>query len=248
MRALAKRLAFAALGAALLLGITSAAPLLLRKLPAFRVSKVEVTGTHWLAPSEALVASGIDRTSNVFDDPAPWLEKLSAHPLVAAVRIERRLPSTLRVHITEAAPAALARTPELRAVDARGRILPLDPAGTRLDLPVLGAESKPDADGRLADDASLALLDALNALNALEPGLATLVSEALPARDGSIRLRLRAPAAGELVVPRQPDSIRLREVRIALADLERRSELHRLRRIDARFDDQLVVALAPESR
>ena len=246
MRALLVRAGLVAAGGACVVALGSAAPLLLRELPSFRVTSVEVTGAHWLLPGDALKASGIDRRANVFDDPAPWLARLRAHPLVEDAHIERRLPATLRLHIREAVPVALARTPELRPVDARGRVLPMNPAGLDLDLPVLGSVSRPDAAGRLSDDESLSLLEALTAVIALEPGLATLISEALPEGDGTVRLRLRSPAGAELIVPRRPDPLRLREMRLALADLERRDELTRLRRMDARYEDQLVVALGPK--
>src|SRR5918996_4954419 len=110
--------------AALLTTAAATAPELLRRFDSFRVDRVEIRGTRYLAPYDALVQSGITRKSNVFDDFEPWRQRLLKHALIIDASIERQLPGTVRVEITETEPLALARTPELKAVDARARALP----------------------------------------------------------------------------------------------------------------------------
>jgi cell division protein FtsQ len=127
--------------AALLVTCAAFAPWLLRRWSAFDVMRVEVEGARHLSAATAVAASGIRRTSSVFDDPAPWREALLTHPLVADAYIERRLPNTIVLRITETTPVAFARTPELRAIDARGRVLPANPAADDMDLPVLTEQS-----------------------------------------------------------------------------------------------------------
>ncbi|HUH13604.1 MAG TPA: FtsQ-type POTRA domain-containing protein [Longimicrobiales bacterium] len=233
------------LAAALAAGAAAAAtqaPRLLRGMELFRVQRVEVVGTRHLAPHAALAATGITRASSVFDDPAAWRGALLRHPLVADARIERRLPGGVVVSIRETEPVALALTPELRPVDGRGRLLPIDLAAGSLDLPVLLVASGVGADGRLADPAALALLAGYDRLRRLDPGLATRVSEIHPA-SGGLRLSLRRPAGGEALVPADAGPLQLRQLELALADLSARGELERLRRVDARFRDQIVVSL-----
>src|SRR5690606_42000544 len=104
-------------------------------------------------------------------------------PLVAAVRVERDLPSTVVLHVTEAEPVAFVRTPELRPVDASGRLLPIDPAERSLDLPVLATTSRIRDDERIADPASLALLATPNAVRGSEPRPAAAGSDVPPAAD-----------------------------------------------------------------
>src|SRR5688500_5826157 len=87
--------------ALLLTGTAAGAPNVLRRWDAFTVEHVEVRGTRYLAAYDALVQSGITRESNVFDDFAPWRSKLLEHPLVLDAKIERHLPNTIRVAITE---------------------------------------------------------------------------------------------------------------------------------------------------
>src|SRR5690625_1917167 len=144
-----------------LVTVIARAPSWLRTMEAFAVERVQVEGTRYLAPHEALERSGISTGSNVFDDPAPWRAALLEHPLVAEVRIERRLPSTLVVTITEVEPVVLAPAPRLRPADRTGRVLPIDPSRASLDLPLLDVEAGVGEDGRLADTVATRLIGEL---------------------------------------------------------------------------------------
>src|SRR5690606_16473120 len=182
--------------------------------------------------------------ANVFDDPEPWRQALLAHPLVADARIERRLPGTIILRITETEPVALARTPELMPVDATGRVLPIDPAAQSIDLPVLNVASAVGDDGRLAEPAAISMLAAYERIRRFEPALAARVSEILPAHGGGLRLLLSDPPLAEVLLPADFGAIGLRQVQLALSDLGARDELPRVRRIDVRFRDQVVVSLS----
>lgn len=236
-----------ALAAAGVTALAADLPRLLRRLEFFRVERVEVVGTRYMAPHDVLALSGITSASSLFDDADAWRAALEDHPLVAAVRVERDLPSTVVLHVTEAEPVAFVRTPELRPVDASGRLLPIDPAERSLDLPVLATTSRIGEDGRVADPASLALLDALNAVRGSEPMLAAAVSEVAPAADGAVRLVLGEPAHAEVLLPPHAGGLRLRQLGSTLEDLRARGEYGRVRRIDARFHDQVVVSLTSKS-
>src|SRR5687767_11437471 len=95
-------------------GAAAAAPRYMRDMDSFRVERVEVVGTRFMPPDQALAASGITRRSSVFDDPGPWRARLLRHALVQDVRIERSLPATIRIVLRESEPVALVPTPELR--------------------------------------------------------------------------------------------------------------------------------------
>ncbi|HEX6937777.1 MAG TPA: FtsQ-type POTRA domain-containing protein [Longimicrobiales bacterium] len=245
MRRGVPRRAVALLAAVAVVALITQAPVLLRRLDAFRVERVEVLGTRHLAPHTALAASGITRTSSVFDDPGPWREALLRHPLVAEATIERKLPSTLIVRIVEVEPVALVRTPELRPVDAGGRLLPIDPAGIALDLPIVDVPADAAADGAIDSEIALALIDVAVRLGAAAPSLAARVSEVAPAPGGTVRLFLRDPPGAEVWLPTELEAKRLEQLRLTIADLERRQEMAAVRRIDLRFRDQVVVSLTP---
>ena len=227
--------------------LAAQAPLLLRRMEAFRVQRVEVLGTRYLAPHDALAASGIADTSSVFDDPAPWREALMHHPLVASATIERKLPGTLIVTIVEVEPVALVRTPELRAVDGAGRMLPIDPAGAVLDVPIVDAPVRVAEDGVVESDTVAALIDVAARLGRVAPALAARVSEVGAGEGGTVRLLLREPTNAEVLLPAALDGERLEQLRLTIQDLERRQEMRGVRRIDVRFRDQVVVSLNPSA-
>lgn len=229
------------LAAAVVTVSAAAAPRWLRQSTAFRVRRVDVVGTRWLDAHDVLSASGIRRTNSVFDDPAAWRARLLRLPLMQDVAIERRLPATLVLRVTEAEPVALARTPELLPVTASGAVLPIG-AGAELDLPLVDVDARVGADGRLATPAAVQVAGTLERLRALDPELAGAVSEAQPVPGSAVRLVLRAPLGLEALIPAEPTAAGLRHLRSALADVSARGELPRLRRLDARFTDQIVVA------
>lgn len=229
-------------GAIAITSLAAGAPSALRRWDAFSVERVEVRGTHYLPAYDALVQTGITRRSNVFDDFEPWRAKLLKHPMVLEARIERRLPHTIRITITETEPVALVPTPELTPVDARARTLPVDPSIVDVDVPLLTLQSRPNAAGTFTDMPTRNVIAVLAALQHQDPGLFSWVSEAADTGDG-VRLALRSPAGAEMLVANGPPSLRLNELQVALADLAERGELGGIKRIDARFRDQIVVSL-----
>ena len=110
----------------------------LRQLDFFRVRRVEIDGTRYVSPDEIVSRLRIDTTASLFDDVGPLEKRVRQHPSVRDVHIERKLPGTLLVRITENLPVALVQAAAgLVAVDATGRLLPINPATADVDLPVL---------------------------------------------------------------------------------------------------------------
>lgn len=258
MKLLAHRWTRLLLGLLGVIGASAAAPHALRRLDTFRVRHVEVVGTRLMAPGDALRASGIDTSSSVFDDPAAWRDSLRLHPLIADARVARKPPATIVIHVDESEPVALVRTPRLQPVDARGRVLPIEEALGELDVPVLSATVKIDSAGEVRSDAVRAALIGLADVRTLEPSLWGWISEVEASSARDMRLVLRWPADAELLLPLPVSAARLEEVRLVLADLAAtagpepadggEADLTRLRRLDARFEEQVIVSLAPATR
>ena len=211
-------------------------PMLLRQLSFFRVRRVEVAGVRYVDPREILERLRIDTTASVWDDTDPLVARVTGHPLVRDVEIDRKLPGTLVVRLVEHAPVALVPTPNgFRAFDERGVALPIDPTGTDVNAPIMAR----------VDTALLRLL-----------GDARLGAPALYARLSEVR---REPTAagptlrssgGDVVlvldsVPvRAPPDItlqRLTDIELVERDLARR----RLRpvELDLRYRDQVIARL-----
>lgn len=219
-----------------LIGAGVSAPRALRRMDSFRVRRVEVSGTRYLSPHDALRASGIGRKSNVFDDFAVWARALENLSSVTSVQIERKLPSTIVISIVEAEPVALWADGLIKPVNAAGEVLPLDPSKVDLDLPVITSTA--------AQPLSRAVLSTLLLVQRHEPAMYGWISDAQAVPSG-VSVRLRAPAGAVVLLPTNPQPATLRELRTTLADLAARQDITRLIRIDARFRDQIVVALSP---
>ena len=154
------RIGLPLLAVALVLAAATQSPRAFRHMESFRVGQVEVHGTRYLAPAEVLNAAGIGPASSVWDDEDAWVAALRSHPMIRDARVERKLPSTLRVTVLETEPVALARTPTLRAVDSAGRVLPVEPEAAGLDLPVLADLTGIELDGTLSNPRRRAAVEA----------------------------------------------------------------------------------------
>jgi cell division protein FtsQ len=134
------RLALVAIGVLLLLASPLWGPSLLRRLDFFRVRRVEILGARYTAPGELLERLKVDTTRSVWDPLGPLEARVRTHAQIESVEVSRRLPGTLVVRVTERHPVALVDGPGgLRAMDERGRRLPLDPSRTPVDAPVVTA-------------------------------------------------------------------------------------------------------------
>ena len=115
-------------------GVRSAA----RQMAFFRVRSVEVRGLRYLQPQEVLSRLKVDTLMSLWDDLEPLRERVRHHPQVNGVTITRRLPGTLVVTVEENQPVALIQgATGFLPYDSLGHVLPIDPARTNLDLPIV---------------------------------------------------------------------------------------------------------------
>lgn len=221
-------------------------PALLRHMAWTTVRRVEVVGTVYVPPDAVLELARIRPQASVFDDFSDVEARVAADPLITSARIRARGLRTVRIEVEELVPVALAPTPVLKPVLGDGTILPLDPARTRVDLPVLTA-SVDVREGRLVGDDGLRALRSFARVHRHDPGLAAIVAEVRTAPGGGIALVLVASEeAMEIWLPADPDEAVLRRVRATLADLHRRRWSARC--IEARFAEQVVVKLNPPTK
>lgn len=215
------------------------APALLATLPAFRVQRVEVVGTRYVAPDDVLRLAAIDTAASVWDDPEPWEEGVRAHALIREARVHRRGLRALEIRVVEDRPVALAATPTLVPVNADARVLPLDPAEVGLDLPlILGEPGEPEiADGWLSGPEVRRLAALVGRLEEYDPGFASQISQLDAMAGGDIEVRMLEAAHCERILLPGVDPLRgLRRVEAALG-----AAGQRISTADARFADQVVL-------
>ena len=202
------------------------APRLLAELAYFRVRRVEIVGARFIQASDILGRLNVDTLSSVWDPADPLEDRIASHPGVQSVRVGRRLPGTLVVTISERWPVALVPTPSgLRPFDERGVALPIDPARTVVDAPIVAHRD-------------VGLFRLLGRLRTEAPGLYGRVSEVGRSGGDEVWLRISSVpvrAMADVTVER------LAELGPVEEDLARR----RLRavEIDLRYRDQVIARL-----
>ena len=210
-------------------------PYALRSLDYFHVQTVQLEGARFLTPTSVLAALGTDTAASVFDDPARFVAKVESIPLVAHARVRRRLPGTLVVTIVERTPVALIPTSEgFRGVDSAGRRLPIDPALSAFDAPIVLPPS-----GARDTAADRQLFNLLGAMRAQNPALFDAIEEAH--RVSSTEWQLKTARQRVRIVP-QVTLARLEDIFPVEQDLARRRI--RAAELDLRFRN-LVIARLP---
>ena len=224
----AKRWRLAASGVIVLALVTSPwwGRAALRHMAFFRVRNVEIVGARYLQASDVVSRLAVDTTASVWDDVAPLEARVGQHPQVQAVEIDRRLPGTLVVRVTENLPVALVPSKGgLQAVDARGRALPIDPSRSNVDLPIVA-------------QGDTLLLRLLAEVRRHSPALFARVSEVRRAGREEILVRLvSVPVRATVDVT----AARLAEIIPVEEDLARRGAA--VAELDLRFRDQVIARL-----
>jgi cell division protein FtsQ len=199
---------------------------LLAQLTFFHVRRVEIQGARYVAPRDIVIRLRVDTTSSVWDDLRPLERRVAQHPQIASVAIERKLPGTLVVRVTENLPVALLPTRAgFRALDAGGRALPVEPSETRLDLPILAQRDT-------------SLLRLLAAVRQREPTLFARISEVRRQGRGELLVQLTTVPVRAMA---DVTAERLADVLPVERDLARRQA--RVAELDLRFRDQVIARL-----
>lgn len=92
----------------------------------FPIKTVEVVGNNRYTAEEIQLTSGIRQEQNLFRAGVGWAEKAlkQQYPYISQVKLQRRLPGTLRIVVTEAQPQCKIKTAEgILVLDGRARVL-----------------------------------------------------------------------------------------------------------------------------
>ena len=230
MRALASRRGLRGAVVVLALGVVGSAPWwgprILSHMSYFQIRHVEVSGQRYLPPGEILSLLSVDTTISIWTDLGLLESRLTAHPEIRSARLERRLPGTLMVHVTENLPVAFVPAARgLGAVDEDGDVLPLDPSRVDVDLPVV-------------QRADTALLSLLADLRQQSPKLFGRISAARRNARGEFELTLPSYAVR---TDASVTAARLADIIPVEQDLTRRGS--RIAELDLRFRDQVIARL-----
>lgn len=228
-------------GAAGAVGVLSPVwgPVALRNVPIFGVEDVRVRGAHYVPADEIRALAAFGPEASVWDDMRPIENRLAEHPLLSEASVRRAGIHRVDVVIREVQPVAFVSTPELVPVDAAGRALALDPAGTALDLPILvGADV---ADDRVEPEAARLALEVLDQVSALDSAFTRRISEIRPLRGTSVEfVLLPGSPLDRVVLPIRDAAAAFLRVGSAVSLAESRGPV---READARFENEVVIRM-----
>ena len=198
------------------------------------LDQVVVSGRNRTQPDSILAALGIRQGGPILGfDPARAKQRLEDLPWVKTAIVERSLPGTVRIALTERAPLALWQLDgALSVIDRDGERIDRAAPGDHADLPLVVGPGAPEHAQEL-----LALL-------ASEPEMNARVNAAVRVRDRRWNIVLRNGV--EVQLPAETPS----RAWSRLAQIERKhGVLQRdVRMIDLRLPDRMVVRMAPGSK
>jgi cell division protein FtsQ len=220
------KLALIGIAALLVVSIPLWAPLLLRRMDFFRVRRLEIVGTRYIATNDIVTRANVDTTRSVWDATGLIEGRVRTHPGVATVQVRRKLPGTLVITVTEHQPIALVAGPQgFRVFDRRGVALPVDPTQVPVDAPVLAR-------------ADTALLRLLADLRDTLPDLYRRVSEVKRVSAHELLFELDAAPVRTLTTVTLDD---LNQILSVEDDLRRRAA--RITELDLRYSGQIIARL-----
>ena len=212
-------------------------PRMLSALPAFQVEQVTVVGAHYVPPDQVTHLMALEPDASVWDRIEPLRERIRAHPMIREATVRREGLHTLSVVVVEKRPVAFVATPELRAINGDGRVLPIEPSEAALSLPVISGFTAVEGD-LVLDDATRELAYVLDQLDRADPDFVSIVSEASLAPGGGYRfLMLPTADAASVLLPSADPVSALHRVSLALGQIED----PRVVGADARYDRQVVL-------
>lgn len=220
------KVALVGIAALVVLGSPLWAPLLLRRMDFFRVRRLQIVGTRYIATSDIVARANVDTMRSVWDPTGPIAERVRAHPGLDGASVTRKLPGTLVITVTERQPVALVPGPQgFRAYDAHGNALPVDLTRGVVDAPVIAR-------------ADTALLRLLGDLRATLPALYGRVSEIR--RVGAHELLLQL----DTVPVRAANGVTMDELnQIASVEDDLRRRAARVAELDLRYSGQIIARL-----
>jgi hypothetical protein len=220
-------------------GVVSRVPQALVEVEAFKVTEVRLRGARFLTQEEVVKTLDLSDGASVWDDTKVLEARLHGHPLVDDVTIYRRFPSALLVRVVEREPVALFPNPTLEPVDQSGRILPIDPAFHKLDLPLITAAGE-DGPGSLTPAGLRLLAGEVSRLAQADPEFHSSISDFALNPRGDMRVRISDAPVTLLFRPGLACG-RIQTGLRVLEDAQARFDHGDVVELDLRFEEQVVV-------
>ena len=208
------------------------------------VGRVEVTGNRIVETNEILQLAHVSEGAKLYElDLMSIRNDVLTHNFIKEVSVERDLPSTLVIRVTERSPIAMVNRSEIRYLDPEGVILPHSLSRELFDLPMISGidATVPLAVGtRIHNAHILEALDILSTTREVSRELYHLISEVRLRSGGDIVLY--ATEGGIPIIFGHGDAARkLFYLNTFWKDVASQRGFVNLQYIDLRFEDQIIV-------
>lgn len=199
----------------------------------FFLNQIEITGTQKTNPDAIRKTIMATHRNALLADLTQIKLQLESEPWIQSVVIWRKLPNTIRIHITERVPAALVLSGNLYMVDRAGKVIGVyDQSTDHADLPVLTGITDPGNEARV-----LAGLELVKALSA-DPKVLGNVSEIHLMSDTESTIYLKGMSFGLLVS--KDGILPMIKKFLAYSELVKKN-FNGLKVIDLRYKDQIIL-------
>jgi cell division protein FtsQ len=213
----------------------------------FVISAIDVKGNAVLTPEEVVELSGLGLGQSLLGVSLEDVEEAVARsPRVERARASRHLPGTIVIRLDEILPVALVASTSgaLAEVTDDGRVLEPVERSSCVDLPLVsGPFGRVEVGSELPSEELGLALELLREARRVSPLLWAELSEVKIAPGSGLILYTVADGAEVRVGSGALDADGLEDLWLVMSDL--RAKGLAAESIDLRFDDQLVVRLAP---
>ncbi len=209
-----------------------------------KVTRVTLEGNRIVEANELFQLAHVKRGTAMYDVDLKAVQRnLMSQCYVKEAVVERDLPSTIQLTVTERTPIALVNIPDFVYLDEDGVLLPHSISKELFDLPVLSGMSiaQPVSYGTRVHDAhALEALRILKGAKVVDSDLYHLISE-IQIRSDSEMVFYTAEDGVPIVFGKGNIADKLVRLDAFWNQVIRQRGLQNLQYVDLRYDDQVVV-------
>jgi len=209
-----------------------------------KYQRILVDGARFLPVQQLFTLAAVPPTSTLYSiDLYDVRARLLTQPFVKSAVINRQFPGTLHVNIVERVPIAAVNAGQLWYVDEEGTMLPYLQAPVRLDLPVIsGCGDFPGIHpGERGDNPQLMeAIGLLQTAQAIDSSMYHFLSE-VNMSSGKDIILYSTDVGVPIIFGRGDAAKKLLRLQAFWGDFVKSNNAARLRYVDLRFEDQVVV-------
>ncbi len=209
-----------------------------------QVQRVVVSGVRLLPASDVYGWAKVPMKSALFAVPlADIYARVSAQPFIRSVSVSRQLPDAVLIQVAEREPIASLNMGQMYFVDGDGVLLPYRHTETRLDVPVISGVTgieRPNLGEIALSNELFQAIEVLKTARDVDPSLYRVISE-INMNNGDDILLFLVDGGVPITLGRGDIAKKLVTFHSFMNDVLKKEDPKKLRSIDLRFDEQVVV-------